>query len=156
MHCNAFRHTTNPTPSDSVIQVSAVPGLSHAISRRGKDWSVQLKMDMSIKIQCNNVTKKSLQHLPLVPYCTKWRNKRLYSFLFSPIDCIWTPCHHTQIRQHYHDTHTSLWNWNLNKLWGYTMTCTASSKFCSTGSPLTTRAIWKESTKWKLDWKINK
>jgi len=53
MHCNTIQHTTNPTPSDSVIQVSAVPGLSHVISGRGKDWSIQLKMDISIKIQFN-------------------------------------------------------------------------------------------------------
>ena len=34
--------------------------------------------------------KKSLQqkgHLPLVPYCTKQRNKHVYAFLSSPIDC---------------------------------------------------------------------
>ena len=91
MHCDAIEHTTNTTPSDTVILLSALPGLSHAIGPRETDWSFQLKMDLSMNVQLKKLTKKSLQqnegHLPLVPYCTNQRNKRLHSFLFSPTDC---------------------------------------------------------------------
>jgi hypothetical protein len=52
--------------------------------------------------------------------------------------------HSTQISQHYHETQTSLWGWNLNSVQKHMMICMVTSKFCSTGSPLTTGAIWKE------------
>ena len=91
MHCHAIGHTTNPTTSDYVMLLSALPAPSHAIGLRGTDWSVHLKMDLSMNVQLKKLTKKCLQqnegHLPLIPYCTNQRNKCLYSFLFSPTDC---------------------------------------------------------------------
>ena len=71
MHCIAIQHTTHPIPSDSVMQTSAVSGLSHVIAPRGMDLSAQLKMDISMNVQFKLLTKKSVQqnegHLPLVP-----------------------------------------------------------------------------------------
>ena len=93
MHCVAIQHTTHPTPSDSVMQESAVSGLSHVIAPRGIDLSVQLKIDRSMNVQFKQLTKKSTQqnegHLPLVPHGTNQRNKHLYLFLFSSTDHIW-------------------------------------------------------------------
>jgi len=93
VHCIAIQHTTHPTPSDSVMQASAVFGLSHITAPRGMDLSVQLKKDRSINVQFEQLTKKSIQqnegHLPLVPHWTNQRNKRLYLFLFSSTDHIW-------------------------------------------------------------------
>ena len=37
MHFYSIWHTTNLAPSDSVIQVSAVPGLLHVIAPRGNE-----------------------------------------------------------------------------------------------------------------------
>jgi hypothetical protein len=88
MHFEAIWHTTKTTLPDSVIQVSAVPGLSYVTALRAE------KIDLIMTLQFKNVMKKSLQQndkqLPLVPYCTKHRNKCLYSQLYSPTDGIWT------------------------------------------------------------------
>lgn len=71
-----------------VIQVSAVPGLSHVAALRAE------KTDLVMILQFKKVLKKSLQQndkqLPLVPYCSKHRNKCLYSQFYSPTDGIWT------------------------------------------------------------------
>jgi hypothetical protein len=58
------------------------------------DWTAEWKIDISMNVKFEIITKKSLQqnegHLPVVPYCTNQSNKRLYSFLSTPTDCIWT------------------------------------------------------------------
>jgi hypothetical protein len=60
---------------------------------QGIDLIGELEIDISMNIQLKKKTmKKSLQqkggHLPLVPYCTKQRNKCAYAFLSSCIDCV--------------------------------------------------------------------
>lgn len=61
---------------------------------QGMDWTVELKIDISMKLHLKKVMKKSLKqtggHWLLAPYCTKQRNKYVYLFLSSPTDCIWT------------------------------------------------------------------
>jgi hypothetical protein len=74
------------------------------------DWTVELKIDISMKLKFKLVTKKSLQqnegHLPVVPYCTNQCNERLHSFFLPPLI---TYKLNTQISQHYHE------NWTLYK-----------------------------------------
>jgi hypothetical protein len=45
---------------------------------QGTDWTVELKIDISMNLKFKPVTKKSLQqnegHLPVVPYCTNQSN----------------------------------------------------------------------------------
>ena len=94
MYFDPIQHATNPRSSTllMMIQVSTLPGLSHVIAVTG--WTVELKIDISINLQFQIVTKKSLQqnegYLSLVPYCTNQKNKCLYSFLSSPTDCVWS------------------------------------------------------------------
>jgi hypothetical protein len=58
MHCDAIGHATNPTPSDYMMLLSALPALSHAIGLRGTDWSVHLKI---MNVQLKKLTKKCLE-----------------------------------------------------------------------------------------------
>jgi len=51
MSLDAIWHRRNPTPSVSVIKVSTVPGLLHVMAPWRTNWSVQLKMDISMKLQ---------------------------------------------------------------------------------------------------------
>jgi hypothetical protein len=95
-----------------------------------KDWTVELKIDISMNLKFKKVRKKFLQqsegHLPLVPCCTNQSNECLYAFLTSPTDCIWT---HLTLAQD-------------KPALPHTMTCTASSKFYKVSTY--SRAIWKE------------
>ena len=79
----------------------------------------------------------------LDPHCMKHRNKRKCAFPFSPTDCIWTYSPQQQI------SWASPWNPNIVmrlklKKFLRKKTCTVSSKFYSTGSPLTAGSIGKE------------
>ena len=44
MHVHATRHTPNLTPSDSVIQASAMPGMLRVIAMTG---NIEFKIDMN-------------------------------------------------------------------------------------------------------------
>ena len=100
-------HTTNSALSASLIanQAPALPDLSH--------WSVDLKIDISVKLLFANNTKKSIQknegHLPLVPYCTNQYNARVHAFLSSIVIAYDLISLSTQINQHYHETWTSVY-----------------------------------------------
>ena len=92
LRCNSAHNRPNTFwLTDSSVSTA---GLSHVIALRGTDWSVQLKVDISMNLQFKIVTKKSLQqnegHLHLVLYCTTHRDKCLYAFHSSYTDCIWT------------------------------------------------------------------
>jgi hypothetical protein len=111
MHRDTIRHTTNEAPFNSVIQASTMPGMSNVTALRGNRLKCSIEgRDISMNLQFTNVMKKSLQqnkvYLPLVPYCTNQRNKRICSFLSSPTDCIWT-----HLPQH---TDKTAPPWNLN------------------------------------------
>jgi hypothetical protein len=113
-----------------MIQASALPGLSHDISVTGNKLNCWLKIDISMNLKLKKVTKKSLQqnegHLPLVPYCTNQStNDCMCSFLL-PLIAYELICLSTQISQHYRETKTSLWDWNLNNIWVNMMPCTVS------------------------------
>jgi len=55
MHFYPIQHTTNPTPSDSVIKASAVPGLLHVIGPRGNE----LKCSVEDRHKCEPTVQKS-------------------------------------------------------------------------------------------------
>ena len=79
---------------------------------QGMDWTVELKIDISMKLLFTKTTQKVLQQnagqLPLVPYCTKQCNDCLYAFISSPTDCIWTHL------PHHPGTSALSWNMNIN------------------------------------------
>ena len=93
MHFVTTQNTTNPTTSDSVIQVSSLPGLLHVIALRGNGLKCSVEDDISMNPQFKIVASKSLEQNEgylSVFYCTNQGNKRLYSFFSCPVDCIWT------------------------------------------------------------------
>jgi hypothetical protein len=61
MHFHTIRTTTNPTPPDSVIQASAVPGLLHAIAPRGNGLKCPVE-------ERRNYEPKSSKNLRRNPY----------------------------------------------------------------------------------------
>jgi hypothetical protein len=127
-----------------VIQASALPGLPHVIARTGSGPNCWAEDRHKHEPKIKKVMQKSFQHnehLPLVPYCTNQSSECLNAFLSSPTDCIWT--------QH-PDKPALPQNLNISmplkpkQIWGNMMTCTVSSKFYSTWSPLTAGATCKE------------
>jgi hypothetical protein len=76
------------------IQASACLAYGMLLLGQAVDWTVELKIDISMNLKFKILRKKSLQqnegHLPVVPYCTNLSNERLYSFLSPPTECIWT------------------------------------------------------------------
>jgi len=56
------------------------------------DSSVELKIHINMNLHIKRIRKKSIQenegHLPVVPYCTKHRNKYPYAVLSCPTDSI--------------------------------------------------------------------
>jgi hypothetical protein len=110
----------NTWVSDSGIS-SAWPVASYCPKRDGLKCSVADGHLYQCTVQRSHIETNICMHssrLPLIAYELIPPNTRI----------------HTNI----------LWDWNLNKVWGCTITCRASSKFCSTGSPVTTGVIWKE------------
>jgi hypothetical protein len=138
--CNSAHNTPN---TFCLCDASAVSGLSHVIAPGG-----MVMIDISTNIQFKQLTNKSVQqnegHLPLVPHCTNQRNKRLYSFFFSPTDCIRNhlpkhpdkaaPPRHTNIIMRLKPTQClRIYNDMYSSLQIY-----------STGSPPTAAATWEE------------
>ena len=130
-----------------MIQASALPGLSHIIvliwngvkswvedrhkheptfQESGRNPYTKMKaICLSSRIALNIEINICMHYFPLP----------LIAYELIP--------HSTQISQLYHDTHTSLWDWNVHNVSRNMMTCTHSSKFYSTGSPLTIGATGK-------------
>jgi hypothetical protein len=59
MQIDAIQHITNPTPSDSVIQVSAVPDLSDVIVLRGN----RLKCSVEDRHKYESTVQKNHQEI---------------------------------------------------------------------------------------------
>jgi hypothetical protein len=78
--CTVMKFGTKKKPicSDSVIQASALLGLSHVIAPRGKGLkcSFEDRPNYEPPVQKRHtVLKQNEGHLPLVPYCTNQRIK---------------------------------------------------------------------------------
>jgi len=114
----------------------------------GTDSCVELKINISMNPHFERVRKKPyrwIKDIFLWSHIVLNIEKNICMRSFPvPLVAYELICHKTQISQHYHKTRTSSWDWNPNNVWRYMMTCTVSSKFYSTRSPLKTGAIWKE------------
>jgi hypothetical protein len=58
MPCHTIQHTTNSTPSDSLIQV-AVPALSHVIALRGN----RMKCLVEDRYKCESTVQKGHEEI---------------------------------------------------------------------------------------------
>jgi len=79
---------------------------------QGMDWTVDLKIDISVQLLFTNNTKKSVQknegHLPLVPYCTNQCNEHGYAFFSSTLIA------YDLIPSQHPDKPTLPWNINIS------------------------------------------
>lgn len=162
MHHNLTQHTPSTTPSDQMWfkDLHCLAGCMSLLLLHGTD---SCYVDMAqiwtyISKESGRKTYRRMKGICLwshiafnieINVCTCMYSFPLPLFAYELIP------YSTQMSQHYP------WNpntvlWNLNNIWRNMMTRTVSSKFYSTGSPLTTGAIWKEkkSRKWNLQWKI--
>jgi hypothetical protein len=144
---NPTQHTWHPTPSDRSIVCIAWP-----VTYYCSDMEQTQVLSWRQLWAWIYISKESQRNC-----CRRMKNICLWSHIalnieinicmhFFPFPLIAYEFirHSTQISQHYHETQTSLWGWNLNSVRKHTTICAVTSIFCSTGSPLTTGAIWKE------------
>ena len=94
MYFHTIQTTTNPTLLILWFKHQQCLACCMLLLQGGMGWSVQLKKDIIMNLRVQKSHKEILtaewRTLASWPPCTNQRNKRLYSFLSSPIDCVWT------------------------------------------------------------------